>query len=361
MTVLALAALMSWRTALPARAESAPPAPLATPTQNPRPTPPAFPFSVKRATPIPALDALLQRTAGWTGGDGAHSFALSPRLSLWLFGDTFYGEVRDQRRVAPRMVHNSAAWLRDGAFAFFPTQADLLCPKDAPLEWYWPGEGAITERGLELFCMRVRSVKGGAFGFDFDWYASDLLEIENPREAPTRWRVVSQTPGPSQGGVQLGAAVAVEGAWLYAWGLRPDDPSRSLCVARRKRDGGAWTWFCAGAWRQTGTPQPLFTEAAPEMSVSPFRGGWLAVYSPRGLSPEIALRWAPYPEGPWSDVVTAYRAPEASRGLLTYGARAHPELDGPGLVLTYNCNAPTPERLRDEASAYAPRFVRLSL
>lgn len=320
-----------------------------------------FPWRVKFATPQRALDAIFQRSHGWTGGDGAHSLALSPSLGLWLFGDTFYGEVAGGRRVSPVMVHNSAAWYRDGAFTFFPTRTDLLRPRGDSRDWYWPGDGAIVAGRLALFCMRVRSVDNGAYGFDFDWYGSDVLEIDNPRDEPTRWRIVSQHPAPSRHGVQLGAACAVHEGWFYAWGVRPNDMSRLLYVARRPTGGGAWQWACADGWRTNGVAQPLFRAAAPEMSVTPFRGGWLAVYSPGGLSPDIALRWAPRPEGPWSESLTVYRAPEADRHLLVYGARAHPEMGGPGLVVSYNCNAPSPKRLMEEASAYAPRFVRISL
>lgn len=324
-----------------------------------RPAEGQFPWTVKTVTSLPALDAAFQRASGWTGGDGTHSLALAPDLGLWLFGDTFFGEVKANRRIAPVMVHNSAAWYHNGTFTFFPTRADLLRPRGDTRDWYWPGDGALVAGHLELFCMRVRPVENGAYGFDFDWYGSDLLEIDNPRDEPTRWRVVSQQPAPSCDGVQLGAACAVHEGWFYAWGVRPTDLSRALYVARRPVGGGSWEWACDEGWRTDGRPRPLFKGAAPEMSVTPFRGGWLAVCSPSGLAPEVALRWAPRPDGPWSAPRVVFRAPEASQHLLVYGARAHPELGGPGLVVSYNCNAPSPKRLMEEASAYAPRFVRL--
>lgn len=318
-----------------------------------------FPATIRSVTRLSALDALLQRSQGWTGGDGTHSLALTPARSLWLFGDTFYGEVARGRRVRPVMVHNSAAWYENGAFTFFPTRGDLLRPQGDSSDWYWPGDGAIVDGRLALFCMRVRHAEKGAFGFDFDWYTSDLLEIDNPRDEPTRWRIIRQQPAPSLAGVRLGAACAVARPWLYAWGVRPDDPSRALYLARRRIRGGPWAWWCDGGWQETGAPRPLFTGAAPEMSVTPLHGGWLAVYSPNGFSAQVAMRWAAHPEGPWSDEAQIWKAPEGDEKLFVYGARAHPELGGPGLVLSYNCNAPTPERLMGEASAYAPRFVRV--
>ena len=58
----------------------------------------------------PAYDALFQRTNGWTGADGDFTVALTNGLTLWLFSDTFIGEVRNGHRINTTMVHNSAAW-----------------------------------------------------------------------------------------------------------------------------------------------------------------------------------------------------------------------------------------------------------
>jgi hypothetical protein len=307
----------------------------------------ALPFAIDQVTPDAALTAQLLRTSGWVGGDGAHSIALDRSTALWLFGDTIFGEVANGVRKARRMVHNSAAFHDRDGFRFFETDHDLLRP-DATDEWYWPGDGALVDGRLELFCMRVRKAPG-PYGFDFSWFQSDLLTIDNPRDDPTRWRISRRETAPSKDGVLLGAACAVDGHRLCVWGLRADDPHRTLILATRDLSGAEhrpFTWHGAA-----------FRGGAPEMSVTPFRGGWVAVYSPGGFSHDIALRWAPRPEGPWSEPDIVYRAPEP---LLVYGARAHPEMSSDDdLVVTYNTNAPDLETLSRDPSSYSPRFIHV--
>src|SRR5262245_46970781 len=130
--------------------------------------PPAAPLVVESAKPRPDLAALFVRTSGWTGSDGAYSIALGPKRSLWLFGDTWIGRVADGRRVGPRMINNSAAWMDRGGehtMRFFWDEtgkeaAALLKPEKAG-EWYWPGDGVVIDGKLYLFAHVVRRKEQG--------------------------------------------------------------------------------------------------------------------------------------------------------------------------------------------------------
>ena len=51
------------------------------------------------AEPAPDLDALFQTTNGWIGSDGDYSIQLNSSTTLWLFGDTVIGQVRDGKRI----------------------------------------------------------------------------------------------------------------------------------------------------------------------------------------------------------------------------------------------------------------------
>ena len=66
------------------------------------------------------LDARFQNTNGWIGADGSYSVPLSKDTTLWLFSDTFVGEIRGGKRVKARMINNSVA-IQNGtnAPAFF--------------------------------------------------------------------------------------------------------------------------------------------------------------------------------------------------------------------------------------------------
>jgi len=57
-----------------------------------------------------------------------------------------------------------------------------------------------------------------------------------------------------------------------------------------------------------------------------------------------------------------YLPPEAAqRDVLLYAARAHPELEGASLVITYASNGLDFARVVADRSLYFPRFVRVAL
>jgi hypothetical protein len=76
---------------------------------------------------------------------------------------------------------------------------------------------------------------------------------------------------------------------------------------------------------------------------------------------DIALRSAPELTGPWSASGVVYRPPEQARPrVLIYAAKAHPQLRGAELVLTYATNSSEFAEQLSDPLLYYPRFVRLS-
>lgn len=345
------------------------------------------PFTVASSKPLPALTERFQRTEGWTGGDGASSIRLGPRRTLWLFADSFVGAIEDGRRVRTRMVNNAAAWQmfsEDKApLRFFlgtsaKEPAALLRPPQADA-WYWPGDGALVGDQLYLFCKLVRKAEG-APGFGFDWFGNELLQISNPQDEPTTWKIQrARLPGGAEA-PRLGAACLLEGDYLYAYGLFPAAACKPLeaplALARIHRDKLAahdakdWRYWCRGAkgnqWsEQPNDLVPLFRDAAPEMTVHQVRGieGYVATYTSVGLGRDIVIRHAPRPEGPWSKPVRVYRCPEVEDKLLLYGAKAHvelAELDGQ-LIITYCRNIGSLAEDVRRPDIYFPQGVEVRL
>ena len=61
-----------------------------------------------RAVPEVKWDAVFDRTSGWTGADVVGTVDLGQGRVLWLFGDTWIGEVAEGAHVpGSRMVNNS--------------------------------------------------------------------------------------------------------------------------------------------------------------------------------------------------------------------------------------------------------------
>jgi hypothetical protein len=88
-------------------------------------------------------------------------------------------------------------------------------------------------------------------------------------------------------------------------------------------------------------------------------GTWLAVHSIGFGATKIATRAAPAPEGPWTSPCAAFTPPESGRAnVIVYAAKAHPELSGGSLVITYATNSTDLATLASDMSVYFPRFVR---
>ena len=73
----------------------------------------------------------------------------------------------------------------------------------------------------------------------------------------------------------------------------------------------------------------------------------------------IGVRTATAAIGPWSPACAAFTPPESGEpDVLVYAAKAHPELAGGSLVITYATNG-TLAQVATSPSLYYPRFVRV--
>ena len=74
---------------------------------------------------LPAYDALFTRTEGRTGGDAVYSVALADDVTLWLYGDTWIGDIVDGKHSGATMVNNTVALQRGKD------------PATASVEFFW--------------------------------------------------------------------------------------------------------------------------------------------------------------------------------------------------------------------------------
>ena len=75
----------------------------------------------------------------------------------------------------------------------------------------------------------------------------------------------------------------------------------------------------------------------------------------------MALRSSSEITGAWSPLDNFYRPPESDRaGVFVYAGKAHPELKGGDLILTYVANNSNFDALVDDRSIYYPRFLKAS-
>lgn len=321
----------------------------------------------------PDGDRLFHQDAHWLGGDAAVSINLGGGRILWLFGDSFISDGKREQagRRGTRMVRNSVA-LQTGADpasaemrfitgndggSFFPEQDG---------RWFWPQHGVVIDGALTIFLYALVHDDASPLGFRYDGWTA--LRIANPQQDPAQWEtlpLVTKDVAPIE---MVGTSVLADAKHVYAYGVRePGDHAifvlrwtRRAFVAGDLADPRVYAGPSMG-WTR-GPPAAVVASGQTEFSVTPLPAGGYVLSQTVGFgSAALALRFAPAPEGPFSDPVEVYRPDESGRSsILVYGARAHPELDSEGLLLTYNVNTLDGDALFDDLGIYYPRFVRVT-
>jgi hypothetical protein len=341
------------------------------------------PFPQITVKELPAYEAQFQRTEGWTGGDGIFSVRLDSARILWLFGDTFIGEVKGGRHINPLLVNNTLAvqnGLEPGkaSIKFFYRSAPdgkpeaFMQPADG-VGWFWPYHGLRTPEGLFLFQVQVDRSEGPP-GFDFKPVATWLIHVSNPDDPPDQWKMNSHKIPWSREDRLFGSSVLVVGDEVLIYGTEENAGSgfseKKMFLAKapvsRLKDFGRWRFFSRGEW----VPNPEGAEAllgnmANEFSVSFHQAlnRYVLVYTQDSLSEYIVLRLAREPWGPWSEPIRVYRCPEATwdRRVFCYAAKGHPELSQSSeeLIVTYTTNSSDFDLIESDTRFYHPRFLRI--
>jgi len=337
---------------------------------------------------VPEYNALFHRERGWTGADVCSSVALSEDTTLWLYGDTWVGDIREGKHAAATMVNNSVALQRgkDPAKAsveFFYGRgqdgkpAALIVPADGR-GFFWLQSGVQTRKGLFLLAAQVEKAGRADDAFGFRQVAVWLIQVANPEQPPTQWRTAQQkipwSQFPPQGNKCFGCALLKHEGFVYAYGCDEDIARgfhrKHAIVARVAEadlaDFDRWRFFAAGGWQaDLAKAERLFGGAANEYSVSyqPALQKFIAVCTPDGMSAQIQVRLADSPQGPWGQPTTVYRCPEAQwhKSIFCYAAKGHPTLSmaADELIVTYVANSTDFRYAAGHAEIYWPRFLRL--
>lgn len=343
-----------------------------------------FSFTAK---PAPELDALFQQTNGWIGADGAFTVPLSTNTTLWLFSDTFVGNIIDGKRTNVTMINNSVAVQhRGGAPEFFfhdgKKPESFIKPLDG-VGYFWLMHGVRGSRGLFLLLSQVKTVQPNS-AFGFRTFGLWLGQVTNPDDPPPQWRI-TQKKVPfarfsKQETLTFGSTVLESGGFTYLYGCRARQKRAGL-FSQATRTAGmvlarvppdelddfkSWRFFSNGDWSADPESATFICDDAPsECSVSflPVLNKYVLV-STVGIWGQIVMRTAAGPAGPWSETTTLFHAPEMqwSPKVFSYAAKAHPELAGANeLIITYAANSYDFWQVIKDARLYWPRFVRVEL
>jgi hypothetical protein len=361
----------------------------------------------------PSWEAVFQRTEGWTGADGINTADLLDGRILWMFGDTWIGEIRQGRHVLPidllaGLVNNTLAvhekpdagnwippdpsvvrfyWERTGE----KNQAWIRPDSGGGSGWYWPaGNGLMIKDAwgkfrLVFFMSQLARSPDSDEMWAFYRCGNALVIVNNPGEAVPDWRIRKvSVPSGRPGGEKIGWGVTLlsvpaseqtQGDYLYIYGIDESDiGNKKLILARspadRVEDTGAWqTYLGDGAWGTVDSEYPPVADhLASELSIEPVVIGktlwYVLVYSEDGFGSQILMRMAQHPEGPWSKPFPVYQVEDIrkDKAFFTYAAKSHACISRPGeLLISYVINAIDFEMVIQNADIYRPRFIRVSL
>ncbi|AZQ38741.1 DUF4185 domain-containing protein [Streptomyces cyaneochromogenes] len=335
----------------------------------------------------------------WTGGDGTHSVRLPDGRLLWLFSDTYLGQVYAPpnpfgesftwRDTTAPLVRNSAVVMRGGRLE--RTLPTPLFPDPAPGQWRWPVGARVEPRSpgsseqvlRVLLWVRTAGQAPWIYGVPTATEVATLSLPDLRVESVVKVFDQQLVPDPSRR-VLFGTTLVEEDGWTYVFG--GDDgqaasrPASRAYVARvregRLAEPGAWEYWNGSAWAGGAGARPRAvlgdgqrTGVGSAFSVARVRGTYVLFTMAAGTEglTTVTSYWACAPTGPWHGPTKDF-SPSLPQGaqVAAYNPQTHPELSDDGrLVLSYDVNwletAGAAAQLNRNVSLYRPRFVSVKV
>ena len=353
--------------------------------------------------PAPEWTSLMERTSGWFGADGIFSIPLDgkedqqvkDKKTLFIFSDTYIGEVKNNVPQAGNvMVNNTIAWMsgnipEKSAISFEYNKdkngnpVSYFVPDNTNSkegEYFWLGDGFINqEKKNTLYIFAYHVHKTGPNVFDFEATNVAILKVRNPtREGIAHSEQISTNLGfvhPKYGRVYFGSGILVNtkkakapdpDGYVYIYGIA--EGNKSLIAARTKPASfekiDKWTFWNGEKWVEgKENIAPITNGVSNELSVTPTGNGrYLLTFTVMGISDKIGIKVGDSPVGPFGATNEVYTCPEyKEKGLLPYNAKAHYHLSQPGeLLISYNTiTINFWEDIQKDATIYHPRFIKV--
>jgi hypothetical protein len=319
-------------------------------------------------------EAFTPKGDGFTGGDGTYSIKLPDGRDLWIFGDSFIGNVTDDwKRIetTPAYIRNSFVTFENGN-VITHQQGDpadfksMIIPPEVISNdsidehdlWYWPGDAFIENGNLNVFASKFsQEDHDDMWAFQFE--GTELTELSLPDLKVLRVDKFSDLDS-----IHFGHAVLETGEYLYIYGLK----NRSPYVARTEigsvREG--WQFYAGSGWSEKSTEAVPMIEfwGSEQFSVFELEDKYVMIMQGGDLSRKIYSFVSDTPFGPWTNKKMIYETPlpDNCESCWTYNALAHPQFTEDNMLLiSYNTNSMVMQDHYDNALIYRPRFIRVPM
>ena len=317
---------------------------------------------------------------GVTGGDGSISIDLTDGRSLFMWGDSFFGDVNNDLRGgdARFVIGNTFTVLNaDGSIHTLhggnPKEPSAYIPATQEGEmptWYWPGNGFVSDGILHLFMSKF--CKTGTGTFDFKYLACNYFRLN----ASNLQVIDSQIfPAATVNGVHYGHAVMPLNNDVYIYGTRSkaNGTNPTLHVAKGiLKDGRIEevSYWNGSTWGNDASQSQMLegipNRVSEQFSVFQLKGKTVLVTQSRvGNIKEFYSYISDSPVGPFRNEQLLYTVNEPNfdaDSMMTYNAMAHPQYQKDGKILMcYNVNTYDLEKVFKKASLYQPRFFWIDI
>lgn len=308
---------------------------------------------------------------GWIAADATYSIHLPNGRTLWLFGDTFIGEVDDISIVnGSKFIRNSAV-IQTGTnlqtlHGGTPSAPDDFIQTNHPdATWYWPEHGIVENDTLRIFVAKFRHEDNGSEGFNFAHAGNDIANFTYPG-----LEFISTVPlhAHAVNGVIYGDRVLADTSYLYIYGRKSDPDNFNIPYPHvaRTTEGhlmhqSTWEYYNGTGWSTDPGASKPFQDipVSQQYSITTHMGKYLLLTQNIWLSPEIFTYVADSPTGPWKNKTKIYTTPETSDNTFTYNAYAHPQFNKNNeLLVSYNVNGDF-SSIFSNVELYRPQFIRV--
>ncbi len=311
---------------------------------------------------------------GVTGGDGAISIDLKDGRSVFIWGDSFMGDVdNDIRLDTSKFITGNTFTIIDndgniktlyGGDKANPSAYIPAKQEGEEVTWYWPGNGFVENGILHLFMSKFRKVGNGTF--DFEYLCCDYFRLD----AKTM-QIIDMTrfAAAEENGVHYGHAILPIKDEVYVYGTKTDSAGyASVHVAKaslREDRLCSYLYWDGTGWREDAKSSQklkgITKSISEQFNVFELCGKIVLISQDRsGNIKDIYSFVSDTPVGPFTNEKLLYTVCEPNfdtDSMMTYNAMVHPQYRKRGkILLCYNVNTYDMEKVFKKASLYKPRF-----
>ncbi|RCH55459.1 hypothetical protein DJ568_06070 [Mucilaginibacter hurinus] len=275
---------------------------------------------VPNAQPDPTFNNYFTRFSGWNSGDGAQSILLPDGRTVWMFGDSFIGDVNPDRSLVSgkyALVHNAMMVQQDSTFTTYHSGSDSkpesLFNPESPQNIIWASHGVADKGNLNVFMMELAPDNKG------NWtHLTNHMAILDTKD----FKIKKKIKVPYYNKISWGERCYTDANYHYIFGMSTNGLNTVIHLARAKHGHLEEMWeFYAGnnTWIKD------INRAVP-ISVKPYvtapsiierNGRYYMVTQRNFFSRDILMFRADNIQGPYKDEVKLYTTPDVSQSYIS--------------------------------------------